>query len=215
MVVGVNMRGTTCSGGAFWFFEEAQRTDGYDVIETLANQSWANGDVGMVGISYSGYSQLYVAATQPPHLRAITPLSPFSDGYRGILYPGGILNDGFARDWALGRQSDSRPRAKGWVRNRIAGGDTICEQNQVMRLQSQDIATEIIDGRFNEEQYRYLDPGNFASLINVPTYLATQWQDEQTGGYGAELADLIPAGSLKRATFTNGSTWTLSDPTTS
>ena len=29
----------------------------------------------MVGISYSGISQLYVAATQPPSLLAITPLS--------------------------------------------------------------------------------------------------------------------------------------------
>jgi predicted acyl esterase len=204
VVVGVNMRGTDCSGGAFWFFEDAQRTDGYDVIESLAHQSWSNGDVGMVGISYSGYSQLYVAATHPPHLRAITPLSPFSDGYRGILYPGGILNDGFALNWALDRQEASRPSAHSWVRNRISNGDTTCAQNQVMRLQSQDLQSEIIDGRFDDPVYSYLDPNSFAPQIQVPTYLATQWDDEQTGGYGAELATLIAPHAYLRASFTNG-----------
>ncbi|WP_426572129.1 CocE/NonD family hydrolase [Aquihabitans sp. McL0605] len=204
VVVGVNMRGTTCSGGSFWFFEDAQRTDGYDVIETLAHQSWSNGDVGMVGISYSGYSQLYVAATNPPHLRAITPLSPFSDGYNGILYPGGILNDGFALGWAQDRQEAALPSAHAWVRSRISAGDTTCAANQVMRLQSQDITNEIIDGRFNDPKYRYLDPNSFAPQITVPTFLETQWQDEQTGGYGAELATMIAPHAKLHATFTNG-----------
>ncbi|MBI2710491.1 MAG: CocE/NonD family hydrolase [Actinobacteria bacterium] len=204
VVVAVNMRGSGCSGGAFWFFEDAQRTDGYDAIEAVANQSWSNGNVGMVGISYSGYSQLYVAATRPPHLRAITPLSPFSDTYRGILYPGGILNNGFARTWALERQAASQPAARQWVKDRIAGGDTTCAANQVLRLQSEDLASEITPGRFNDPAYAYLDPSSFAPLINVPTYVSTQWQDEQTGGYGAELATVIARNTRVRAELTNG-----------
>ena len=204
VVVAVNMRGTTCSGGAFWFFEDAQRTDGYDAIEAVAAQPWSNGNVGMVGISYSGYSQLYVAATRPPHLRAITPLSPFSDGYRGILYPGGILNNGFALNWALDRQEASSPAAHQWVKDRINGGDTTCRDNQVMRLQSQNLQQDITPGHFDDPQYAYLDPSTFAPNINVPTYLATQWQDEQTGGYGAELATTIAQHTYLRAEFTNG-----------
>ena len=39
-VVDVNMRGTGCSGGAFDFFEPLQSLDGYDIIETVARQSW-------------------------------------------------------------------------------------------------------------------------------------------------------------------------------
>ena len=35
-VVGVNMRGTGCSGGAYDYFEDLQLLDGYDVIETVA-----------------------------------------------------------------------------------------------------------------------------------------------------------------------------------
>src|SRR5262245_53402082 len=42
-VVDVSMRGTACSGGAFDFFEPLQSLDGYDVIETIANQPWVKG----------------------------------------------------------------------------------------------------------------------------------------------------------------------------
>ena len=62
--VGVNIRGTGCSGGAFNFFENLQALDGYDAIETIAAQPWSNGHVGMAGISYAGISQLFVARTR-------------------------------------------------------------------------------------------------------------------------------------------------------
>ena len=73
--VGVNIRGSGCSGGSFGFFEPIQGLDGYDVIEAVAAQPWVeHGMVGMVGVSYPGISQLFVARTRPPHLAAITPL---------------------------------------------------------------------------------------------------------------------------------------------
>src|SRR3954447_21589617 len=75
-VVDVNMRGTGCSGGAFDFFEPLQNLDGYDVIETVARQPWvSHNQVGMLGISYGGISQLFTGQTQPPSLAAIAPLS--------------------------------------------------------------------------------------------------------------------------------------------
>ncbi len=67
--VSVNMRGTGCSGGVFDIFNPAQQADGYDVVEIVGRQSWVKDNkVGMVGLSYSGITQLYVAATRPPHL---------------------------------------------------------------------------------------------------------------------------------------------------
>lgn len=205
VVVGVNMRGTGCSGGAFDYFESAQLTDGYDVIETLARQSWSNGDVGMVGISYSGISQLYVASTQPPSLDAITPLSPYSDAYRGILYPGGILNEGFARDWAIDRQEAARPLARAWARQRVDEGDTTCADNQVLRLQSRDLEAEIRPDRFDDPDLRYLDITSLASRIEVPTYLSAQFQDEQTGGSAVALAGQLQGRGIPfRAVFANG-----------
>ncbi len=113
--VGVNIRGTGCSGGSFLPFEPVQSLDGYDAIETIAAQPWAKfHKAAMVGISYPGIEQLYVARTRPPHLSAITPLSVIDDSYRGTLWPGGILNTGFAEPWASQRASDAQPFGEGW-----------------------------------------------------------------------------------------------------
>jgi hypothetical protein len=98
-VVDVNMRGTGCSGGAFDYFERLQSLDGYDVVETVARQPWVlHGEVGMMGVSYGGISQLFVGQTNPPHLAAIAPLSviPLQGGreqrtYRVIDLAGNTL----------------------------------------------------------------------------------------------------------------------------
>jgi predicted acyl esterase len=135
VVVGLNTRGTTCSGGAFDYFESLQSTDGYDAIEMLANQPWANGDVGMVGISYMGISQLFVGQTRPPHLRAISPLSVIADTFRSTLYPGGILNDGFALSWATERVQSAAAATPGCSGRR---GDMTWRQ-PALRLQSVDL----------------------------------------------------------------------------
>src|ERR1700722_4489125 len=99
-VVDVNMRGTGCSGGSFDYFEPLQSLDGYDVVETVAHQPWVLPHKGgMLGISYGAISQLFVPATDPPDLDAIAPLSTI-DNTATTLYPGGILNTGFAAAWA-------------------------------------------------------------------------------------------------------------------
>lgn len=204
VVVGVNMRGTGCSGGAFDYFETLQSTDGYDVIEAVARQSWSNGDVGMVGISYPGISQLFVAQTQPPHLDAITPLSVIADTYRSTLYPGGIRNEGFALDWASDRVDGAKPAARQWAKNRISGGDTICAENQDLRLQSRDLLAEIQPFRFYEAAGDGLSPRTFVDKIDVPVYLSGQFQDEQTGGHFSTMFSEFSSAPQLRAVLTNG-----------
>src|SRR5262249_19093688 len=98
--VGVNMRGSGCSGGVMGLFDLPTTADGYDISETVAAQSGVKGGkAGMIGISFPGISQLYVGGAQPPHLAAIAPLSVIADIYRAPGFPGGIFNDGFAQSW--------------------------------------------------------------------------------------------------------------------
>ena len=142
-VVDVNMRGTGCSGGAFDFFEPLQSLDGYDVIETIARQPWvAHGKVGMLGISYGGISQLFTAQTRPPSLAAITPLSVI-DQVQTTLYPGGILNTGFAFNWAKERAHEALPAGpdtgQPWAYEQIQGGDTTCADNQTLHPEAVDL----------------------------------------------------------------------------
>src|SRR5438309_9422199 len=135
-VVDVNMRGMGCSGGAFDFFEPLQNLDGYDVIETIARQPWVLGHkVGMLGISYGGISQLFTAQLQPPDLAAIAPLSVI-DATATTLYPGGVLNTGFAVPWAEQRQQNAEPAGPGngqaWAYKRVQEGDATGSANQAL-----------------------------------------------------------------------------------
>ncbi len=135
-VVDVNMRGTGCSGGAFDFFEPLQNLDGYDVVETIAHQPWVlDHKVGMMGISYGAISQLFTAQLDPPDLEAISPLSTI-DATATTLYPGGILNDGFAVAWAQDRQHEAQPAGPNagqpYAYQQIQSGDQTCKANQVL-----------------------------------------------------------------------------------
>lgn len=206
--VGVNMRGTGCSGGSFLFFEPAQWTDGYDAIEAVAAQPWSTGTVGMVGISYPGISQLFVAQTQPPSLAAITPLSVIDDTYRSTLYPGGILNDGFATSWAEDRQREGAAFGQPWAKARADAGDEVCAANQAYRTQNPDLFEFIDAAAFvPEDRDGYLGrlaPIEWVDRIEVPVFLAGAWQDEQTGGHFPAMLDRFTGAPVTRFVLTNG-----------
>jgi uncharacterized protein len=208
-VVDVNMRGTGCSGGAFDYFERLQALDGYDVIETVARQPWVKGDrVGMIGVSYGGISQLFVGATNPPHLAGITPLSVIDDTAT-TLYPGGILNTGFALEWAEDRVDDAKPASETtgqpWAHQRIEDGDEVCEANQVMHTEAPDLLQKVRDNQdYRPKVADPLNPNKFVHKIRSPVFLACQFNDEQTGAHCPRLVRNFTATDKKWFTFTNG-----------
>jgi predicted acyl esterase len=218
-VVDVNMRGTGCSGGAFDFFEPLQALDGYDVIETVARQPWVlGGRVGMMGISYGGISQLFVAATRPPSLAAIAPLSVIDDTAT-TLYPGGILNTGFALSWAKDRVHDARPASpdggQAWALERIRNGDATCAANQAPHAEAVDLLAKIRRNRvYRPKVADPLAPVTFVHRITVPVFLACQFTDEQTGGHCPTLARRFTGTDRKWFTFANGTHIDALDPAT-
>ncbi len=218
-VVDVNMRGTGCSGGAFDFFEPLQNLDGYDVIETIAHQPWVRDHkVGMMGISYGAISQLFTAQLQPPSLEAISPLSTI-DATATTLYPGGILNNGFAVQWAKERQDEAQPagpnRGQPWAYQQIQSGDTTCAANQVLHGEAADLQAKIAaNSHYDAAIADALDPVTFVDKIKVPTFMACQWEDEQTGGHCPELARNFTGTTQKWFTFTNGAHVDSLDPDT-
>jgi len=83
-----NLRGTSGSGGVFGFFDGQERRDMHDLVEWAAQQPWSDGNVGMVGISYFGMTQLEAAVEQPPHLKAIFPVASTIDLYDSASHHG-------------------------------------------------------------------------------------------------------------------------------
>jgi len=208
-VVDVNMRGTGCSGGAFDYFERLQSLDGYDVVETVARQPWVlNGEVGMMGVSYGGISQLFVGATNPPHLAAIAPLSVI-DNTQTTLYPGGTLNTGFALQWAEDRVHDAEPASptggQSWAYQQIQDGDKVCEANQDLHPEAVNLIKKIERNNYYRAKVADpLSPITFVHKIHMPVFLACQWEDEQTGGHCPSLPSHFTGTDRKWFTFTNG-----------
>ncbi len=218
-VVDVNMRGTGCSAGAFDFFEPLQNLDGYDVIETIAKQPWVRDHkVGMMGISYGAISQLFTAQLRPPHLEAISPLSSI-DATASTLYPGGVLNTGFAVAWAQQRQHEALPAGPNagqpYAYKQIQDGDTTCAANQVLHGEAANLNAKIAaNSHYNPAVADALDPVTFVNKINVPVFMACQWEDEQTGGHCPELARHFTGTTQKWFTYTNGAHIDAIDPYT-
>lgn len=218
-VVDINMRGTGCSAGAFDYFEPLEGLDAYDAIETIAKQPWVmHGKVGMFGISYGGISQLFAAETEPKALAAIAPLSVV-DATPTTLYPGGILNTGFAVPWAEERQFDAQAAGPNsgehWAYEQIEHGDQTCAENQDLHEKATSLPAEIQENAtYNPTVDDPLDPVTFVHKINVPTFMACQWEDEQTGGHCADLAQHFTGTKHKWFTFTNGAHIDSLDPYT-
>jgi predicted acyl esterase len=218
-VVDVNMRGTGCSGGAFDFFEPLQSLDGYDVIETIARQPWVAGHkVGMMGISYGGISQLFTAALRPPSLAAISPLSVI-DQTQTTLYPGGVLNTGFAVEWAKERIHDAKPASatggQSYAYKRVQEGDAVCKANQVMHGEAVNLLKKIrANNHYRPKVADPLAPLTFVKKIDVPVFMACQWTDEQTGGHCPTLVSQFTGTRKKWFTFTNGTHVDSLDPET-
>jgi len=203
--VSVNIRGTGCSGGAFDYFETMELLDGYDLIETVAAQPWvANGKVGMVGLSYPGITQLFVGAQQPPHLAAIAPMSVIGDSATTML-PGGILNDGFATQWITEVITKALPFGQGWEQPRVDGGDAVCGENQLLHKQYIDnVAVARAIKYYDPAKHDRYNPTTFVDKITVPVFLASAWEDEQTGPYFFTLLDKFTGSPAVRLNVYNG-----------
>lgn len=125
-LVNLDVRGAGRSDGVGSLMSDAEAQDLHDAIEWIAQQEWCAGGVAMLGVSYLAISQYKVAATRPPHLRAIVPWEGFTNAYRDLFYPGGVREIGFSRLWTtlvrrsarmvpdLGAEAAARPDEDAW-----------------------------------------------------------------------------------------------------
>lgn len=201
-VMGVNMRGSGCSGGAFNLMEDIVKYDGYDMVETISAQDWVD-DVILADKSWPGLSQLFVATTQPPSLDAIASGAPIAEFYREVMFPGGMLNIGFGNFWLASRDStNAYPSANAQVAAAINGGNDVCLHNQGLRGQNDDASNHLTNNPYDDSywQERSVD----FSQITTPTLLVVAWQDPQTGSRVADSLSDIPNSTPKRLIGVNG-----------
>ena len=169
---GVDLRGTSCSTGTLSMFDPLIATDGAEVIEWLGTRPWSNGAIGMIGLSYPGHTQIFVASTQPPFLKAIAAGATTASTYREVWYPGGMFNHAFIGGWAFSDRA-------GGAERRIAWGDTECDLEQA-KVATRKTYYEVLEHPVLDEWWRERDPESYVGKIDVPTLLVQAWQDHQT-----------------------------------
>ncbi len=92
----VDMRGAGDSDGAMDDEYTSQEwADANEVIAWIAQQPWCSGAVGLIGLSWSAFNALQIAATRPPALKAIVTVCGSDDRFADDMhYMGGaLLND--------------------------------------------------------------------------------------------------------------------------
>lgn len=87
-VAAIAIRGTGGSGGCMDLMGPLEIADLDQAITWLGEQTWSNGNVGMIGKSYDGSTPWQVATTGNPHLKTIVPISGVPDLYE-LMYRNG------------------------------------------------------------------------------------------------------------------------------
>ncbi len=98
-------RGTGGSEGEFRVYDKAG-PDGHATIEWIAQQSWSNGKVGMLGRSALGATQYAVAQGAPSALKCLAPAHESPDRYHHMAFPGGSLFYDLINNWFQPRYAD-------------------------------------------------------------------------------------------------------------
>jgi uncharacterized protein len=119
VVIIQDTRGRFASEGEFQPMK-GEGEDGVDTIAWAADLPYADGQVGMYGLSYFGFTQWRAALYQPPALKAMVPCVTWADPLNGLAFRGGALELGTAAHWGLQmgfdqlvRQHGADPRALG------------------------------------------------------------------------------------------------------
>jgi hypothetical protein len=98
-------RGTFGSGGRIDFGAEA--ADGRAAADWVIRQPWSDGTIGTYGPSYLSFTQLALASTRPPQLKAMA-IAVWSANRR-TYYQGGAFALERALGWAFALENQERP----------------------------------------------------------------------------------------------------------
>lgn len=104
----VDVRGSGASSGA-WRGPQSpdEIRDEGELVNWIVSQSWSNGKVGALGVSYEGSTAQMLAVPNHPAVKAVIPEFHEYDLYTDIAFPGGIFAEEIVRDWnAFNQQLD-------------------------------------------------------------------------------------------------------------
>ena len=100
--VRVDIRGSGDSEGLLADeYQPQEQEDALELLSWIAAQTWCDGSIGMMGISWGGFNSLQMAARRPPQLKAIITACSTDDRYADdVHYMGGSVLGYYMLPWA-------------------------------------------------------------------------------------------------------------------
>ena len=126
VVARVDIRGTGNSEGHVipYEYSDIELDDGEVIIDWLSKQNWSNGNIGMFGISWSGFNSIQMAVRQPPALKTFIAVMATEALYQeDVHYIDGIMHtDSWMMSADLYNSLPGAPEYKlddNWLKNRF------------------------------------------------------------------------------------------------
>ena len=155
------------------YVDEAQ--DGFDTQQWIGAQAWCDGNIGMFGISYPGFTQILPAPFRSPFVKGLMPIANQEDNYGHLRYNGVLqLQNAMNWIWLGGRTNQHAPR------------DLLDWDRIYRRLPLISAMDGIADRPFFREMVRHNEFDEFWSSysmkgrygeVNAPAYFVSGWYD--------------------------------------
>ena len=100
--INIDVRGSGASFGSRkmeWSPDEVK--DGAELVDWIVAQSWSNGKIAVIGMSYTASAAEMLLINNHPAVKAAVIQYSLFDVYNDILMPGGIRNESFLKKWAM------------------------------------------------------------------------------------------------------------------
>jgi uncharacterized protein len=214
VVVVQDTRGRFASEGEWRPFEN-EADDGVDTIAWAADLPYADGQVGMIGVSYFGFTQWAAAVKQPPALKAMAPRLTWADPLNGFGFRGGALELGTQVHWGLQMGFDQLARqyrgdlpklgAAFWglaeELDQLTSGYASLPLNEFAPLRRQPVLPRFFEQLQRPMDLELLDPVTIKDKydrVHVPTFNVGGWYDIFLGDTIANYLGMHAAGQSTR-----------------
>lgn len=167
----IDLRGTGASyGHRDMEFSPQEVQDMGEMLDWIVAQPWSDGKTATTGVSYTGTTAELALITQHPSIKACIPRSNIWDLYADIVYPGGIRQTPFIKEWRTTThaldQNELAPFGKK-VKTFVKGPSPVADDKKGKQLK--------------EAMAQHNNYDIFEGLYRVRA------RDEPDRGYGAEL----------------------------
>lgn len=192
-------RGRNDSEGE-WLPMYYERDDGQDTIEWIAEQSWSNQKVGMIGGSYGGYVQWAAASSGTPYLKALVSMVTAGGPFTDTTYKNGAPLSG-SLAWFFST-SERKFKPENMIRD---DWEELMKVRPLSQIPVKGLGHEIsgfskfMNHHAYDEFYENMDWKTRSDKITVPALIQSGWYDDNGVGTteAIRVTDKYPKGLRK------------------